>query len=144
MKRSLSVKKIRRIIVMENLDPKQSWALLQENSSAVMVDVRTAIEHSFVGHPPEAVHIAWKEFPGMTLNEQFVEQVEKSVVDKSSPVLLLCRSGVRSVAAANALEGVGYQRVINIVEGFEGALDNAKHRGNIDGWRFHGLPWEQS
>ncbi|NOR71356.1 MAG: rhodanese-like domain-containing protein [Methylomarinum sp.] len=130
--------------MMENLDPKQSWALLQENPAAVMVDVRTAIEHSFVGHPPESIHIAWKEFPGMQLNEQFVDQVAEKVTDKSTPVLLLCRSGVRSVAAAKELEKAGYQTVINILEGFEGALDDAKHRGNIDGWRFHGLPWEQS
>ena len=131
-------------MMIENLDPKQSWALLQENSAAVMVDVRTAIEHSFVGHPPEAIHVAWKELPGMQLNEQFVAQVEGKVVDKSVPVLLLCRSGVRSVAAAKALEDAGFKRLINIVEGFEGALDEQNHRGNIDGWRFHGLPWVQS
>jgi len=130
--------------MIENLNPKQSWALLQENSAAVMVDVRTAIEHSFVGCPPNAIHIAWKEFPAMQANEQFVAQVEEKVIDKNAPVLLLCRSGVRSVAAANALEAAGFTRLINIVEGFEGALDDDKHRGNIDGWRFHGLPWQQS
>lgn len=130
--------------MVENLDPKQSWALLQKNSAAVMIDVRTAIEYSFVGHPPGAVHIAWKEFPGMSVNERFVAQVEEKVTNKSSPVLLLCRSGVRSVAAAKALETVGYQQLINIVEGFEGALDDEKHRGNIDGWRYYGLPWVQS
>jgi rhodanese-related sulfurtransferase len=130
--------------MIENLDPKQSWGLLQENSAAVMVDVRTAIEHSFVGHPLGAIHIAWKEFPGMYVNEQFVAQVEEKVTDKNSPVLLLCRSGVRSVAAAKALEEAGYRQLINIAEGFEGALDDEKHRGNIDGWRFRGLPWEQS
>jgi len=130
--------------MIENLDPNQSWALLQENSAAVMVDVRTAIEHSFVGHPPQAIHVAWKEFPGMVANDSFVAQVERSVKDKNVPVLLLCRSGVRSVAAAKALEEVGFTQLINIVEGFEGALDADKHRGNIDGWRFHGLPWVQS
>jgi len=130
--------------MIENLSPPQSWTLLQEDSSAVMVDVRTTIEHSFVGHPPEAIHIAWKEFPGMQLNTQFVEQVKEKITDKETPILLLCRSGVRSVAAAKALEGSGYQKLINIVEGFEGALDADKHRGNIDGWRFHGLPWVQS
>jgi len=130
--------------MIENLNPKQSWALLQENSTAVMVDVRTAIEHSFVGCPPNAINIAWKEFPAMQANEQFIAQVEEKVTDKNAPVLLLCRSGVRSVAAANALEAAGFTRLINIVEGFEGALDDDKHRGNIDGWRFHGLPWQQS
>ena len=129
---------------MENFKPKESWSFLQENSLAVLVDVRTAIEHSFVGHPLGAVNIAWKEFPGMQNNEQFVSQVESLVADKNVPILLLCRSGVRSVAAAKALEQSGYQRLINIEEGFEGALDENKHRGNIDGWRFQGLPWEQS
>ncbi|MFK5950488.1 MAG: rhodanese-like domain-containing protein [Methylococcales bacterium] len=129
--------------MIENLNPKQSWALLQGNPMAVMIDVRTAIEHSFVGCPPNSIHIPWKEFPGMQLNELFVAQVEEKVSDKSIPVLLLCRSGVRSVAAATALEAAGFEKLINIVEGFEGALDEEKHRGNIDGWRFHGLPWEQ-
>jgi rhodanese-related sulfurtransferase len=130
--------------MIENLDPKQSWAFFQENSTAIMVDVRTAIEHSFVGRPPEAIHIAWKEFPGMQTNETFVAQVEEKVSSKNVPILLLCRSGVRSVAAAKALEEKGFERLINIVEGFEGALDDEMHRGNIDGWRFHGLPWVQS
>jgi len=130
--------------MIDNLDPKQAWALLQEKSSAVLIDVRTAIEHGFVGHPPKAIHIAWKEYPGMQLNTAFVEQVQRHAPDKSAPVLLLCRSGVRSVEAAKALEAVGYQYLVNILEGFEGPLDEHKHRGTLGGWRFHGLPWEQS
>lgn len=130
--------------MIENLNPKQCWQLLQDNPSAIMVDVRTAIEHSFIGHPPGAVHIAWKEFPGMQLNTSFVDQVKVAVPDKEAPVLLLCRSGQRSLAAAQALEAEGYQHLVNIVEGFEGPLDENKHRGNLGGWRYHGLPWEQS
>lgn len=130
--------------MIENLNPQQSWAFLQENPAAIMIDVRTAIEHAFIGHPPSARHLAWKEFPTMQNNEQFVEQVSDISADKNLPLLLLCRSGVRSVAAANALELAGYQHLINITEGFEGALDGNQHRGNIDGWRFHGLPWIQS
>lgn len=130
--------------MIENLDPKQSWAILQNNPAAVLIDVRTTIEHGFVGHPPKAISVPWKEFPGMQLNTGFVEQVQRHVPDKTAPVLLLCRTGVRSVDAAKALDAAGYQHLINIVEGFEGALDADKHRGNIDGWRFHGLPWEQS
>ena len=130
--------------MIENLDPNQSWELLQSNPAAVLIDVRTNIEHNFVGHPPKAINVAWKEFPGMQLNSAFVSQVEQLVSDKSVQVLLLCRTGVRSVEAATALENAGYQRLINIAQGFEGALDANKHRGNIDGWRFHGLPWEQS
>jgi rhodanese-related sulfurtransferase len=130
--------------MIENLNPKQSWAVLENNPAAVLIDVRTNIEHSFVGHPPKAVHVAWKEFPGMQLNAGFVDQVKQHAADKTAPVLLLCRTGVRSVEAAKALEAAGYQHLINIVGGFEGALDANKHRGNVDGWRFDGLPWEQS
>ncbi len=130
--------------MIENLDPKQAWEVMQSHPAAVLIDVRTAIEHSFVGHPPKAIHVAWKEFPGMQLNSNFVGQVAQHVPDKNAPVLLLCRSGVRSVDAAKALEAAGFTHLINILQGFEGALDENKHRGNIDGWRFHGLPWQQS
>jgi len=130
--------------MIEDLDPIQCWNILQGNQHSVIIDVRTTIEHSFVGHPPESIHIAWTEFPGMKLNKQFTEQVEATVKDKSVPILLLCRSGVRSLAAAKALEQIGYLHLINIAEGFEGDLDEQKHRGNINGWRFHGLPWIQS
>jgi rhodanese-related sulfurtransferase len=130
--------------MIKNLDPKQCWDLLKDNTNAILIDVRTAIEHSFVGCPPSAIHIAWKEFPGMQLNEQFVSQVESIVKDKDTPILLLCRSGQRSLAGAKALEESGYQYLINIAEGFEGDLDDEKHRGNIGGWKFHGLPWTQS
>ncbi len=130
--------------MIENLNPKQSWALLQENPASIMIDVRTFGEHSFVGHPPDAIHIAWKELPNMALNEQFVAQVEEKISDKNTPILLLCRTGQRSLAAAKALEEAGFQHLINIFEGFEGALDDAKQRGNIDGWKFHNLPWAQA
>jgi len=130
--------------MVRNLNPKQSWELLQSNAKAIMIDVRMAIEYSFVGHPPEAVHIAWKEFPGMQINHQFITQVESVVEDKTVPVLLLCRSGQRSLAAAQALEQAGFKDLINIAEGFEGSLDSEQHRGNIDGWKYHQLPWIQS
>ncbi len=130
--------------MIEELNPIQCWRFLQETPAAVIIDVRTAIEHSFVGHPPGAKPIAWKEFPGMKPNFQFVEQVAATVPDKNVPLLLLCRSGARSLAAAKVLEDAGYQHLINIKEGFEGDLDKQKHRGTVNGWRFHGLPWIQS
>jgi rhodanese-related sulfurtransferase len=129
--------------MIENLTPEASWALLQQSAKAIMIDVRTTIEHSFIGHPPEAVHIAWKEYPGMKLNEDFLSQVNNLVKDKNTPVLLLCRSGQRSLAAAELLDESGYFHVVNILEGFEGVLDGNKHRGNIDGWKYHNLPWTQ-
>jgi len=130
--------------MIENLTPQQSWDLMQSNPSAVMIDVRTKMEHSFVGKPLEAIHVPWKEAPQWTLNAEFVSQVEQIVTDKSVPVLLLCRSGVRSLEAANALEGAGFSHLVNILDGFEGALDENKHRGNLSGWRYSQLPWEQA
>ncbi|MCX7098527.1 MAG: rhodanese-like domain-containing protein [Methylococcales bacterium] len=130
--------------MIENLTPAEAWALLQENPHAVLVDVRTKMEHSFVGHPLGAVHIAWKEAPNMQLNPNFVTEVQHLVSDKTAPILLLCRSGQRSLDAAAALQAAGYLRPINILDGFEGALDTQKHRGKLSGWRFCGLPWQQS
>ncbi|PKM12557.1 MAG: sulfurtransferase [Gammaproteobacteria bacterium HGW-Gammaproteobacteria-3] len=130
--------------MIKNLDAKQAWQLMQQQPQAVLIDVRTAMEHSYVGHPPDAVLIPWKEFPDWQVNPAFVEQVKNIVSDIDTPVLLLCRSGQRSLAAANALEAAGYRHLINIADGFEGALDAHKQRGKLNGWRFHGLPWEQS
>ena len=130
--------------MIENLDPRQSWDLLQQKADAVLVDVRTKMEHTFVGHPPGAIHIPWKEAPDWQLNPDFVADVKKAVPNREAPVLLLCRSGQRSLDAAKALEEAGFRHLINIVDGFEGPLDENKHRGNKGGWRFHDLPWEQS
>ena len=130
--------------MIENLNPQQSWDLLQQNADAVLVDVRTKVEHAFVGHPVSAIHIAWKEAPDWHVNPKFVAEVEKLVPDKNAPILLLCRSGKRSLDAAKTLEEEGFERLINIIDGFEGPLDQHKHRGNLGGWRFNDLPWEQS
>lgn len=130
--------------MIKQLNPKQSWELMKGNDSAVLVDVRTKMEHSFIGHPPGAMHIPWKESPDWQLNPHFVEQVKQLAPDPDAPILLLCRSGQRSQDAALALEAAGYRHLVNIVEGFEGPLDEHKHRGTLGGWRFHGLPWEQS
>jgi rhodanese-related sulfurtransferase len=130
--------------MIENLTPQKAWDLLQQNTDAVLVDVRTKVEHAFVGHPLGAVHIAWKEAPDWQVNSMFVAEVERLVPEKKAPILLLCRSGQRSLDAAKALEEAAYRRLINIIDGFEGPLDQHNHRGNLGGWRFNGLPWEQS
>lgn len=130
--------------MIENLNPRQAWDLLQQNTDAVLVDVRTKVEHAFVGHPTNAIHIAWKEAPDWQVNPNFVAEVKKVAPDHNAPVLLLCRSGQRSLDAGRALEEAGYRRPINIIDGFEGSLDHNNHRGNLGGWRFNGLPWEQS
>jgi len=130
--------------MIENLTPQQCWDLLQEQPTAVLVDVRTKMEHLFVGCPPGAVHIPWKESPDWQVNPNFVSEISDNIPDYNAPILLLCRSGQRSLDAAKALEAVGYERLINILDGFEGPLDELKQRGKLGGWRYSGLPWQQS
>jgi rhodanese-related sulfurtransferase len=130
--------------MIENLTPRQSWDLMQQNPNAVLIDVRSKVEHGFVGHPIGAIHIPWKEAPDWKVNAQFLRDVVNRVSNKNTPILLLCRSGQRSLDAAKALEDIGYQRLINIIDGFEGPLDAQNHRGNLGGWRFDNLPWVQS
>ena len=130
--------------MIENLPPLAAWDVLQANKNALLIDVRSRIEHSFVGHPVGAISIAWKEFPDWQVNSQFVAQVASIAPNKATPLLLLCRSGQRSLDAARVLEQAGYSHLINIVDGFEGSLDSNNHRGNLNGWRFCGLPWQQS
>lgn len=129
--------------MIENLSPQQSWDLMQQNKSAILVDVRTQMEFAYVGHPLDAVNIPWKDLPSWEINPNFVNDVRKAAPATETPILLLCRSGQRSLAAARALEEAGYQNLINIVDGFEGPLDKNNHRGNLGGWRFCKLPWQQ-
>jgi rhodanese-related sulfurtransferase len=130
---------------MHALDPCAAHALLQENSEAVLVDCRTEIEYLYVGHPLCAEHVAWQDGPDWEIDPEFTEKVKHLVRnDLTRPVLLICRSGIRSAYAGEALEAAGFTDVTNVVEGFEGPLDENYHRGNLGGWRFRGLPWQQS
>jgi glyoxylase-like metal-dependent hydrolase (beta-lactamase superfamily II)/rhodanese-related sulfurtransferase len=107
---------------------------------AVLVDVRTDAEREWVGFVPGAVAVAWKQWPGMAMNPHFDAELKAAAGDKK--VLLLCRSGVRSVAAAKRATELGLQ-AYNILEGFEGDPDGHAQRGNKGGWRRAGMPWRQ-
>jgi rhodanese-related sulfurtransferase len=124
-----------------SVTPVQAWSLVS-SGHAVLVDVRTAEERKFVGHVPGSLHVPWATGLSLNRNPRFVREVE-SRVDKSSVVLLLCRSGKRSALAAQALSTAGYENVFNIREGFEGDLDEQQQRGRVGGWRLHRLPWVQ-
>ncbi|RYX96094.1 MAG: MBL fold metallo-hydrolase [Comamonadaceae bacterium] len=108
---------------------------------AVLVDVRTDAEREWVGLVPGAVPLAWKQWPGMALNERFDDGL-RAAVPQGKKLLLLCRSGVRSVAAAKHAASLGFD-AYNILEGFEGDADENGQRGRRGGWRFRGLPWKQ-
>jgi rhodanese-related sulfurtransferase len=129
---------------IKSLTADAAHAVLQADSQAVLIDVRDPVEFSFVGHPVGAVNVPWKFAPEMRGNPDFLDQVRKAATDTATPLYLLCRSGQRSLAAANALAEAGYTDVTNIEDGFEGPMDEAKHRNTVAGWRFHQLPWVQS
>jgi rhodanese-related sulfurtransferase len=125
--------------------PQQAWALLQEGA-AQLVDVRSAEELKFVGQVPGSQHVAWATGTALTRNPRFVRELEAKLAKaggKDAVVLLLCRSGKRSVLAAEAAARAGFTNVYNVLEGFEGEIDAQGQRGHGDGWRFHGLPWQQ-
>ena len=108
---------------------------------AVLVDVRTDAEREWVGFISGAIPLAWKQWPGMAMNLAFAESL-KAAVPAGKKVVLLCRSGVRSVSAARCATALGLS-AYNILEGFEGDPDGDSQRGHTGGWRFHGLPWRQ-
>jgi rhodanese-related sulfurtransferase len=130
---------------MKNLLPKDAWALIQATPDALFIDVRMEIESIYVGRPPGVHMVAWYEYPELTPDAAaFVKHIEREAAnDKTRPVVLICRSGKRTVDAGLALEAAGFTDVVNVVHGFEGDLDDHFHRSTLNGWRFDGLPWEQ-
>lgn len=128
---------------MKHLKPVAAHAFLQQRPDALLVDCRTEMEFFYVGHPVGAVHIAWHEPPDWEANSNFAAAVLEEAKDKTRPVLLICRSGKRTLDAGAALEANDFIDVINVLEGFEGDLDENFHRNTQNGWRVAGLPWEQ-
>lgn len=127
----------------------EAWRILSEDPDAVLVDVRTEPEWSFVGVPDlgplgrQPVFVSWQGYPDLAVNEHFVDDVRAHGVAPSQPVLLICRSGARSAAAAAALRAAGFERCYNVADGFEGPPDDQRHRSVRAGWKVAGLPWVQ-
>jgi rhodanese-related sulfurtransferase len=132
----------------------EAWERLKADPRAQVIDVRTLAEWNFVGLPDLSavnrdVHcIEWQGFPSMAVNPGFVQQatqaVTKAGADRDTPIILMCRSGGRSRAAAMALAAAGFTAAFNLAGGFEGDLDPQGHRGELNGWKAAGLPWRQS
>jgi rhodanese-related sulfurtransferase len=138
---------------MKHLLPQEAWAWLQaERERAqgagqpepLFVDVRMEIESLYVGRPPGVENIPWYEYPELTPDPAaFVAAVQRLTTNKAHPVLLICRSGKRTVDAGQALEAAGFTDVAHVVHGFEGELNDHFKRSTVNGWRFDDLPWEQ-
>ena len=129
---------------MKNLQPKEAYEWLQAHTDVLFVDVRMEIESLYVGRPPSVVNVPWYEYPDLQPDAvRFAETVAREATGKDQPLLLLCRSGQRTLAAGKALEAAGFTDVQHVVHGFEGELDEQFKRSTVSGWRFEGLPWEQ-
>lgn len=109
---------------------------------AVLVDIRSDAERDWVGYIPGAVNLEWKHWPGMQVNPGFDEELREKV-PPGRRLVMLCRSGVRSIASSRRATELGYE-AYNVLEGFEGDPDEQGHRGTRGGWRFRGLPWRQN
>ncbi len=132
-----------------DVTPQEAWEILAAQKDALLVDVRTLPEWQFVGLPrlsdlgKKPLCISWKFYPTFETNTGFIEQIQKEVPDKDTPLLFLCRSGARSLDAAIAATQAGYTHAYNIAGGFEGDPDPQSHRGTSGGWKAAQLPWEQ-
>ncbi|MCX5513588.1 sulfurtransferase [Kaistia algarum] len=132
----------------------EAFEALSSEPQSVLIDVRTKAEWGYVGIPDlssigkEILLVEWQSFPAMAVNEDFAEvlsaELTRRGIGRETALFFLCRSGVRSLAAANAMAAEGFDRCFNVAGGFEGPLDEDRHRGNADGWKAAGLPWVQS
>lgn len=133
-----------------DITPEHAWELLRDNPDAVLVDVRTDAEWKYVGVPDttslgrKTVLIEWVSYPTGSRNDNFVDQLKEAGIEggDNAPVIFLCRSGQRSIGAAEAATAAGIGPSYNVLDGFEGGLDADGHRGAV-GWRALGLPWRQ-
>lgn len=140
---------------VDEMLPPDVHAALVRSPDSLLVDVRTRAEWTFTGVPDLSgvggrfVPVEWQSFPGMARNERFYDElIEQAGGSLPEHVFFICRSGGRSLAAARHVaemsDAVGRAiRCTNVAEGFEGDLDDDGHRGQINGWKVHGLPWRQ-
>ena len=134
---------------MSSRSARDAWAALELDPGAVLIDVRTRPEWSYVGVPDLAaldkplIKIEWQSYPDGARNPNFAAEVAAAGVKPGQKVLLLCRSGARSQAAAQLLTAQGWSDCYNVSDGFEGPQDDSNHRGHLAGWKHDGLPWTQ-
>lgn len=138
---------------IEEISPAEAWERLATDAKAILIDVRTRAEWSYVGVPDlsalgkKPVLIEWQSFPDSMVDPSFAEKLTALLtndqVSKDTEIFFICRSGVRSKAAAQAMTKAGFTRCRNVKDGFEGPLDPSRHRGRTAGWKVSGLAWAQ-
>lgn len=139
---------------VDDVPVRATWDRLAASPNAVLIDVRTRAEWSYVGLADlsslgkQPVLVEWLTFPDNRVNPAFVDELTRQLdalgADQSADLYFICRSGVRSRSAAQAMAAAGYGSCHNVADGFEGAIDDERHRGKRSGWKAEGLPWAQS
>ncbi len=139
---------------VDDVDVEGAWKALSSSPQAQLVDVRTRAEWTYVGIPDlgpvgkRPVLVEWQTFPDQAVDPRFAERLAGELkalgVKPEDDLFFICRSGSRSLAAAKAMAAIGYRACHNVAGGFEGPLDETRHRGAIEGWKAAGLPWQQS
>jgi len=139
--------------MVDEVDVTAAWEGLASGPRSQLVDVRTRAEWTYVGIPDlapigkRAVLVEWQTFPDQAVDARFVERLVGELkalgVQPGDDLYFICRSGSRSLAAARALAEAGYTSCHNVSGGFEGPLDDLRHRGTLGGWKASGLPWLQ-
>jgi rhodanese-related sulfurtransferase len=136
--------------VYQELTAVQAYQLLENDPGAALVDVRTEAEWMYVGGPDltglrrRPFLVPWVAQAGNTPDPDFLRRLSEVLDDRNTPVVFLCRSGLRSAGAAEAAVRAGFTQVFNVMDGFEGPVDEHGHRGMRSGWKAAGLPWRQS
>ncbi len=135
--------------MVEDVGPRQAYQALTDDPDAQLVDVRTEAEWAYVGLPDlqplgkRVLLVPWQSFPSGAPNRGFVEQLGAAGLSRQQAIYFICRSGARSLAAAELAGRSGYGRVFNVADGFEGPPDADGHRGQVAGWKADALPWRQ-
>ena len=139
---------------VDSVDVETTWQSLVSRPGAQLIDVRTRAEWTYVGIPDlgaigkRAVLVEWQTFPDQAMDPRFVERLAGELralgAQLNDDLFFICRSGGRSLAAAKAMAAMGYGACHNVACGFEGPLDDGRHRGALSGWKAIGLPWQQS
>jgi rhodanese-related sulfurtransferase len=129
-----------------DIPPQEAFDRLKKNANAVLIDVRTQPEWTFVGLPQvdRLVRVSWQVYPMMEVNADFVANVKAMGISPDTEIFCICRSGARSASAATALTKAGFSNCWNVAQGFEGDKNSDGRRGATNGWKASGLPWSQS
>ena len=138
---------------VDTIDVEVTWQTLASRPGSQLIDVRTRAEWAYVGIPDlaalgkRAVLVEWQTFPDQSVDPLFAERLARELralgVKLEDDLFFICRSGGRSLAAASAMAAAGYSACHNVGGGFEGPLDDERHRGSVGGWKVAGLPWIQ-